>query len=522
MPQSSLSPFRDFRKSLDAASHNESSQDLERVPFLTQEPSFERSPDLENGVFRSPTTQSSDSLKNFPVSITRFTLHHDSESGYGDDLTSSKSSRRFSRLDFCTRCFCLGRRNHKTEFTYEQPHKSNRPSPLRRVLRLLAIALMLLGIVEFIILACGVLTAFFPDEFDDSFEAISSTEYVPSQLGRWPTDFSGDVQPVACHSHNDYWRKEPLFSALNAGCTGVEADVWLFDDDLFVGHSTASLTPERTLRNLYINPLLGILEKQNPITTFHPSLDSPRNGVFDTEPSRSLVLLIDFKTDGPTLWPVVSDQLQPLRDLNYLTYFNGSTVIEGPITVVATGHAPFNSVVADSHYRDIFFDAPLEFMERLMETKTPSGVPAQESSVDSPRDISVDEELPTSQNQGQGYSGSAPLNPAVYSPANSYYASVDFRRVIGFPWRGHLSRSQKDKLRKQIAGAHSRGLKVRYWNVPDWPKGLRNYLWRVLVREGVDYLSVDDVHSATTGKWGWGDKTPWWRGSWKFWHAPTS
>jgi hypothetical protein len=34
--------------------------------------------------------------------------------------------------------------------------------------------------------------------------------------------------PVGCHSHNDYWRRVPLYSALQAGCIGVEADVWLF------------------------------------------------------------------------------------------------------------------------------------------------------------------------------------------------------------------------------------------------------------------------------------------------------
>jgi hypothetical protein len=337
------------------------------------------------------------------------------------------------------------------------------------------------------------------------------------ELGRWPTDFSADIQPVACHSHNDYWRKEPLFSALRAGCTGVEADVWLFDQDLFVGHSTQSLSPARTLRSLYINPLLEILNSQNSLSSFHPSSDLPPNGVFDTKPSQTLILLIDFKMDGDAIWPYVSEQLQPLREKKYLTYFNGSSVIEGPITVVATGNAPFSAVVANPHYRDIFFDAPLDLMDKLADPSVPGGVPVPNNT---PTDA-VGATIPTKrsdddQNQGQGQSGSAPTNPAIYSPANSYYASVDFRRSIGFPWRGHLSSQQVEKLRKQIAGAHARGLKVRYWNVPSWPRGLRNYLWRVLVREGVDYLNVDDLHSATKGNWGWGKKGPWWSGPWRF------
>lgn len=33
------------------------------------------------------------------------------------------------------------------------------------------------------------------------------------------------------HSHNDYWRDVPLFSALSHGVTSVEADVWLNPKD---------------------------------------------------------------------------------------------------------------------------------------------------------------------------------------------------------------------------------------------------------------------------------------------------
>lgn len=108
----------------------------------------------------------------------------------------------------------------------------------------------------------------------------------------------------------------------------------------------------------------------------------------------------------------------------------------------------------------------------------------------------------------------------VYSVANSYYASVSFSRsVLRFPtlppWRNRLSSAQIELVRKQVAGAHARGLKVRYWSVPEWPRGLRNYFWRVLVKEGVDYLNVDDLKAATTQTWvgknGWeGKERGWW------------
>lgn len=69
------------------------------------------------------------------------------------------------------------------------------------------------------------------------------------------------VKPIPCHSHNDYWREHPLFDALHAGCTSVEADLWLDDmgAELYVGHSKASLTADRTLDSMYLEALLRLL-----------------------------------------------------------------------------------------------------------------------------------------------------------------------------------------------------------------------------------------------------------------------
>lgn len=296
---------------------------------------------------------------------------------------------------------------------------------------------------------------------------------------------SRDIIPVGCHSHNDYWRRVPLFSALQAGCVGVEADVWLFDQELYVGHSTSALTPERTLKGMYVDPLVRILDQQNPITSFHPSVDKPANGVFDTDPSQTLILLVDFKTDGVATWSHVAAQLSPLRDRGYLSYFNGQDVIYGPVTVVGTGNTPFDMVMANSSYRDIFFDAPLDFL-------------ADVSSLEDQRTNAAN----STENLGQGLSGtSADITPDAFNTTSSFYASTSLKNSIGSPWPFHFSDKQMDRIRAQIHGAHRRGLKVRYWGLPDWPRSLRNHVWSVLVREGVDILNVDDLHSATRKEW---------------------
>lgn len=108
---------------------------------------------------------------------------------------------------------------------------------------------------------------------------------------------------------------------------------------------------------------------------------------------------------------------------------------------------------------------------------------------------------------GQGMSGAA-QSPDAYTSENSVYASVSFAQAIGHVLYGKLSDSQINLIRGHIRGAHRRGLKARYWELPFWPIGLRNYVWDVLVKEGVDLLNVDDLKGAT--KTDWGSKTGWW------------
>ena len=279
---------------------------------------------------------------------------------------------------------------------------------------------------------------------------------------------------------------------------GVEADIWLFNEQLYVGHSVASLTPNRTINSLYIDPLLDILAKQNPTPGLILEEDTFMHGVFDTTPEQSLVFLIDFKTAGATLWPYVQSALEPLRKRHLLTRSNGTTVIPGPITVVGTGNTPFDLVISDESnpHHDVFFDAPLSDMYQVDGSITEKSVPPR-----TPKRKRSDKE-------GQGKSGIAEDNPDVFNPSNSYYASVPFGEAIGKLQNGRFSQHQMDLLRGQIRGAHQRGLKARYWDLPFWPINLRDYVWDVLVKEGVDMLNVDDLKGVSKQDWdkrhGWG------------------
>lgn len=296
-------------------------------------------------------------------------------------------------------------------------------------------------------------------------------------------DITQGVTPIPCHSHNDYWRRVPLYDALRWGCTGVEADVWLLDQELHVGHSTNALTYDRTFRSMYVDPLVRILDHQNTLAD-HDTTSALKNGVFETSPSQTLVLLVDFKNDGHGIFPVVSQHLTALRERNYLTYYDGTTTIPGPITVVATGNAPFDLITANTTHRDIFFDAPLDRLYEASASSSPITPPSPETVV---------------KRGGQGTVGTTPQS--TFSSANSYYASVNFGRSIGWLWFGYISPAQMERVRGQIRGAHARGLKARYWSAPKWPVGLRDKVWKMLVEEGVDYLNGDDLQGMTRVDW---------------------
>ena len=360
----------------------------------------------------------------------------------------------------------------------------------------------------------------FPDDVDWVMNHWGQVGELTDVSEQWPTVTTSGVHPVNCHSHNDYWRSVPLYAAVHAGCTGVEADVWLVEDELYVGHNRGVLTANRTLQNMYIRPLLDLVGKQNsPIRyhsekaqTPHLSVAHQLNGVFEVVPSQTLVLLVDFKSSDPALWWELNSQLTPLREKDYLTHFDGTAIVERPLTIVATGDAPFDLLTANDMYRDVFFDAPLQEMADLSST-WPNPNREQDStrghgqieSAPSASDTLNIRTSPTTSNlasRDQGKSiTSTYSNASIYNAFNSYYASTDFTTSIGHVWGSRLTQEQLQLIRGQIRGAHQQGLKVRYWGLPTWPIGLRNHVWHILIREGVDMLNVDDLRHATERDW---------------------
>ncbi|MCJ1443987.1 MAG: hypothetical protein MMC23_004487 [Stictis urceolatum] len=277
-----------------------------------------------------------------------------------------------------------------------------------------------------------------------------------SPLYTYPTSLTQGIIPKAIHSHNDYWRPVPLFTALSAGCISIEADVWLVNGTLHVGHEQSALTSQRTLQSLYIDPIISILKAENPKTPF--SMPNSRNGVFDTDSNQTLYLFIDLKTDGKSTYPAVKQALQPLREGGWLSKVSGGHYWESAITVIGTGNTP-QSLVEAEETRDIFFDGPLPNLAFSNIT-------------------------------------------SLISPIASTNFDAQF---FGFK-ATEFDATQLDKLRSQIKTAHDKGIKVRYWDTPGWPISTRNAVWRTLYTEGADLINADDVVAAAgfsdeSGEW---------------------
>ncbi|KAF2851854.1 hypothetical protein T440DRAFT_467118 [Plenodomus tracheiphilus IPT5] len=266
---------------------------------------------------------------------------------------------------------------------------------------------------------------------------------------KYPTDLTRGIVPKPFHSHNDYWRDIPFYTGLSYGSISTEADVWLIDNTLYVGHSPSALTPARTLESLYIQPILSTLHRQNPQTQF--TQPGEQNGIFDTSAAQTLYFFIDLKTAADETWPKVLEALEPLRQGDWLTTFKDGNLRRNPVTVIGTGNTHLSDVLA-SHPRDVFFDAPLAELEAAQ--------------------------------YGNLTEAEAPI------------ASTNFASVFGDVRKREFSEEQLEILRKQVASAHERGIMARYWNAPEWPVGTRNAVWRMLWDEGVDLLNVDDLKGA--------------------------
>jgi hypothetical protein len=123
------------------------------------------------------------------------------------------------------------------------------------------------------------------------------------------------------HAHNDYEHKRPLFDALDQGFGSVEADVFLVDGALLVGHARADLRPERTLQKLYLDPLRARIKANG-------------GRVYKNGPA--IWLLVDVKSEAKATYQALDRVLADYADI--LSVVRDGKLEDKAVTVVVSGN----------------------------------------------------------------------------------------------------------------------------------------------------------------------------------------
>jgi hypothetical protein len=145
------------------------------------------------------------------------------------------------------------------------------------------------------------------------------------------------------------------------------------------------------------------------------------------------------------------------RSAGYLSTANETSFTKGAVTVIGTGNTPLDLVepITDRYY---FWDAPIPILNSTLSNIT-----------------------------------------SFVSPV----ASTDFYANFGPVLGTSLNETQVELLREQVKTLHDKGIKLRYWNQPEWPISTRNGIWRQLRTEGVDFINADDVVAAAGIGYDW-------------------
>jgi hypothetical protein len=208
------------------------------------------------------------------------------------------------------------------------------------------------------------------------------------------------------HAHNDYAHRRPLAEALANGFTSVEADVFLIDGVLYVGHTRFELRKSRTLESLYLAPL-----KKRVAANAGRVYPGRGKG-----PAAPFFLMVDVKSDGKPTYAALDRLLEKYAAL--LTVCRDGKVTRGAVTVVVSGACPREVIVAQKVRR--------------------AAIDGRPADLDS-------------------------AAPAHLIPFVSTRWGSEFR----WDGRGAMPAAERAKLRAMAAKARKGGRLLRFWAAPD-------------------------------------------------------
>lgn len=173
---------------------------------------------------------------------------------------------------------------------------------------------------------------------------------------------SADEKPVPvvplrhAHAHNDYLHTRPLLNALDHGFCSFEADVFLVDGTLRLGHYGPDRCADRTLEKQYLAPLWKRAREQG-------------GRIYRDGPP--VFLLVDLKSEAEPTYRALDALLAKYADL--CTTVREGKVTPGAVTVVVSGNCPRETIAGqkvrhaaiDGRPPDLKSDAPAHLVPYL-------------------------------------------------------------------------------------------------------------------------------------------------------------
>jgi len=216
-----------------------------------------------------------------------------------------------------------------------------------------------------------------------------------------------DVQTLPnAHSHNDYRHDRPTLDALDHGFCSLEADVFLVDGQLLVGHTPWELKEVNTLEVLYLDRLREFFQKNDG--SIYPNKEK-------------VVLWIDFKSGPKETWPVLEKVLSNYTEM--LSYVEDGKLVEKAVTVIITGSSPSPD---------------------MFKSETGKRYALSSDSLDR-----FDASIP---------------NTVYYAVCENF---AKFTRWRGY---GELSQEDRQKIAEVVKKTHDQGRKIRFWGYPESEK----------------------------------------------------
>lgn len=247
------------------------------------------------------------------------------------------------------------------------------------------------------------------------------------------------------HSHNDYDQAKPLVGALLAGFCSFEADVFLKNSQLFIGHQFITPTDQTlSLMQAYLLPLMS-LSKQNANGPVYAQ-------AIKLQTCLQVTLLVDIKSTNAfdTYKQLEMDLLKLNQNFTYFETFDGQqtrSALPAPIRVVVTGVKP--PLAAE--------------IARYVETQ--QGV----------RRTSLD----------LGWiNDDTPMDLEVMAIAKWVSLRWPFPKTTAVDDLDGV----ETWIKQRVQFAHDHGLLLRFWSTPEDP-----ILWDLLLRLGVDLINTDRI-----------------------------